>query len=70
MAVRSREAIAAHLDPGYGEEVAPERSARQAVRLGWDEAAVVGRRLVGHLRCDFGYAARLRQRRAAGLATP
>ena len=68
MAVRTREAVAAHLDPGYGEDVTPERAARQAVRLGWDEAAVVGRRLVAHLRCDFGYAARLRRRREASLA--
>jgi len=67
MAVRTRDTIAAHLDPAYGEDITPERTARQSTRLGWDEAAVVGRRLVAHLRCDFGYAARLRQRREAAL---
>lgn len=69
MKVYSRDAVAAHLDPGYGEDIAPERAARHAVRLGWDEAAIVGRRLVSHLAYDFGYAQRLRRRRAAlGLA--
>ena len=67
LAVRTREAVAAHLDPVYGEDIAPDRAARQAVRLGHDEGAVVGRRLVDHLRCDFGYAARLRRRRTSVL---
>jgi hypothetical protein len=67
MSVRTRDAVAAHLDPAYGEDITPERTTRQATQLGWDEAAVVGRRLVAHLRCDFGYAARLRQRRKAAL---
>jgi hypothetical protein len=68
MAVRTREAVAAHLDPGYGETIVPERQAREQARLSFDEAAVVGGRLVEHLRCDFGYAALLRRRRAAALA--
>ena len=63
--VYSRDAVAAHLDPAYGEDIAPERSVRQASRLGWDEAAIVGSRLVAHLACDFGYAERLRRRRTA-----
>jgi hypothetical protein len=57
MAVRSRSAIAAHLDPSYGEDAAPERQARLTVRLGQSEAAILERRLAQHLRCDFGYAA-------------
>ena len=69
MEVYSRDAVAAHLDHAYGEDIAPERAARQAVRLDWDESAIVGRRLVAHLACDFGYAQRLRRRRASlGLA--
>jgi hypothetical protein len=70
MAVYTRDAVAAHLDPTYGEDVTPERTARQAVRLGMDEASVVGRQLVGHLRCDFGYAARLRRRRSEAALIP
>ena len=67
MAVRTRDAVAASLDPAYGEDITPDRAARQATRLGWDEGSVLGRRLVVHLRCDFGYAARLRRRREAAL---
>ena len=70
LAVYTRDAVAAHLDPTYGEDIAPDRAARQTVRLGVEEAMVVGRRLVGHLRCDFGYAARLRRRREAAALTP
>ena len=67
MAVRTRDAVAAYLDPAYGEDITPDRAARQAMQLGWDEGSVLGRRLVAHLRCDFGYAARLRRRREAAL---
>jgi hypothetical protein len=67
MAVASREAVAASLDPTYGETIVPERERRDAARLTHDEAAVVGLRLAAHLRCDFGYAALVRRRRAAAL---
>lgn len=68
MAVATREAVAAHLDPAYGEIIVPERAAREGVRLSWEAAAVVGQRLAAHLRCDFGYAALARRRRAIALA--
>ena len=68
LAVRSREAVAANSDPAYGEVVAPAPQVRAETRLEWDEAAVVGRTLVSHLRCDFGYAAMVRRRRAAAQA--
>jgi hypothetical protein len=68
MAVASREAVAAHLDPGYGETIVPERQTREDVRLSWDEASVVGGRLAAHLRCDFGYSGLVRRRRQAALA--
>jgi hypothetical protein len=70
MAVASREAVADGLDPAYGEVIVPERAARDDARLSWDEAAVVGLRLAAHLRCDFGYAARLRRRRSAAALAP
>ncbi len=69
MAVSTREAVAANLDPAYGETIVPERQARSGTRLSFDEAAVVGGRLVEHLECDFGYAAMVRRRRAAAMAT-
>jgi hypothetical protein len=65
LAVCARETVASRLDPAYGENITPDRRLRAAVRLDSGEAAVVGRRLVSHLRCDFGYAARLRSRREA-----
>jgi hypothetical protein len=65
VALSSREAVAERLDPAYGETIVPERQIRGETRLSWDEAAVVGLRLAAHLRCDFGYSARLRARRQA-----
>jgi hypothetical protein len=65
VALSSREAVAERLDPAYGETIVPERQVRGETRLSWDEGAVVGLRLVAHLRCDFGYSARLRRRRQA-----
>jgi hypothetical protein len=56
MAVRSRTAVAAHLDPRYGEAIAPERQARLAVQFDPRDAEVLARRLARHLRHDFGYA--------------
>jgi hypothetical protein len=64
MSVYSREEIAAHLDPAYGEDIAPDRRARQALRLEWNQAALVGGRLVEHLEHDLGYATLVRHRRA------
>jgi hypothetical protein len=55
MAVSSREAVQAHLDPAYGEDVAPQRKARLAVQYAERDIAVLERRLARHLRCDFGY---------------
>jgi len=55
MSVASREAVQAHLDPDYGEDVAPDREARVAVRYSEADAAVLADRLAQHLRCDFGY---------------
>ena len=68
MAVRSRESISANLDPAYGENIAPEQTARQALRLDEDQAARVGRRMVDHLTHDFGYVALVRRRRVEALA--
>ena len=68
MSVYSREEIAAHLDPAYGEDISPDRRAREALRLEWNHAALVGRRLVEHLEHDLGYAALVRQRRALAAA--
>jgi hypothetical protein len=65
LAVQSREALAARLDPAYGEDIAPERSARQSLKLDWDEATLLGQHMVEHLKDDFGYAAMVRGRRMA-----
>jgi hypothetical protein len=67
LSVGSREAVSAHLDPAYGEDIAPDRAARRAVRLDWESGRVVGGRLAAHLRSDFGYAQRLRRTREAVL---
>lgn len=57
MAVSSRMAVQACLDPAYGEDVAPERTAREACRYGDRETAMLEQRLARHLRHGFGYAA-------------
>jgi hypothetical protein len=57
MAVSSREAVQAHLDPDYGEDIAPDRAARLAVQYAEPDIAVLERRLALHLRHDFGYGA-------------
>ncbi|MBS0334855.1 MAG: sulfotransferase domain-containing protein [Proteobacteria bacterium] len=56
MAVASRTAVQACLDPAYGEDVAPERVAREACRYGELETAMLEQRLARHLRHGFGYA--------------
>lgn len=56
MAVSSRTAVQAHLDPEYGEDIAPDPAARMAVRYAERDAAVVEARLSLHLREAFGYA--------------
>jgi len=68
VALSTRQAIADHLDPIYGETIVPERQARGDTQLTGDEASVVGLRLAAHLRCDFGYSERLRRRREAARA--
>lgn len=70
LAVASRDAVAGHLDRGYGEAIVPERQARGAAGLSFEESAMVGARLVSHLRCDFGYCGLVRRRRQAVLAGP
>jgi hypothetical protein len=55
MAVSSRAVLQARLDPDYGEDVAPERAARQAVQFAEPDRALVEQRLAQHLRHAFGY---------------
>jgi hypothetical protein len=56
MAVSSRTVLQARLDPEYGEDIAPERVARQAVQYAEPDRALMERRLTRHLRHAFGYA--------------
>ncbi len=56
MEVSSREAVCVHLDPDYGEDIAPDRAARRAVQYAAADKALLERRLARHLRHDFGYA--------------
>lgn len=53
--VASRSAVAAHLDPTYGEAVVPELAARRALCLKVAEARFLEDQLGRHLRCTFGY---------------
>ena len=55
MAVSSREAVQAAIDPAYGEDIAPDQAARRAVQYGEMEIARLERRLARYLRHDFGY---------------
>ncbi len=55
MAVSSREVIQAHIDPAYGEDIAPNPQARLTVQYSDRDLALLERRLTQHLRCDFGY---------------
>jgi hypothetical protein len=54
--VSSREAVSAHLDPDYGEDIAPDRAARRAVQYAPGDAELLEQRLAQYLRHDFGYA--------------
>lgn len=55
MAVSSRTAVQACLDPAYGEDIAPDRAAREACRYAEHEIALVQRRLARYLRHPLGY---------------
>ncbi len=55
MSVSTRTAVQAHLDPEYGEDVAPDPQARVAVAYAEPEMALLLQHLAQHLRCDFGY---------------
>lgn len=55
MSVSSREAVQAHLDPDYGEDIAPDREARRAVQYATSDAVLLEDRLMRYLRHDFGY---------------
>lgn len=55
VAVSSRGALAAHLDPDYGEDITPDRATRLALRFSPAQAELVRERLAEHLRHDFGY---------------
>lgn len=69
MAVSSRAVVAARLDPDYGEDVAPDRKARRAVQYGPRGAELLKRRLMQHLRHDFGYGGELASGRSWAAAT-
>jgi hypothetical protein len=56
MEVSSRAAVAAHLDPDYGEDVTPDPAARFAVQYAVGDTELLEQRLARHLRHDFGYA--------------
>ena len=56
MAVSSHAVVRAHLDPAYGEDIAPDRAARLACRFAERDAALLQLRLHRHLRHGFGYA--------------
>ena len=66
--VGSRSAVVAHLDPTYGEDIAPDRQARLGLQFGQSEAEVLARRLAEHLRHDFGYGAALAAGRSRASA--
>ena len=55
MSVSSREAVQAHLDPDYGEDIAPDREARRAVQYATSDTVLLEDRLTRYLRHDFGY---------------
>jgi hypothetical protein len=55
MAVSSREAVQAAIDPAYGEDIAPDQQARRAVQYADPEIRLLETRLASYLRHDFGY---------------
>ncbi|MGZ3376604.1 MAG: sulfotransferase [Phenylobacterium sp.] len=56
MAVSSHGVVRDHLDPAYGEDIAPDRAARESCRFAERGVAVLEQRLGRHLRHAFGYA--------------
>ncbi|RYF92519.1 MAG: hypothetical protein EON95_12145 [Caulobacteraceae bacterium] len=57
VAVSSRQAIAAKLDPTYGEAIVPSADRRAAVSWTDEDRAYLSALMRGHLRHDFGYGA-------------
>jgi hypothetical protein len=55
MAVSSREAVQAAIDPAYGEDIAPDRVARMAVQYAPADVDLLEQRLARGLRHSFGY---------------
>ena len=55
VAVSSKAAVAAKLDPAYGEAIVPSE-AKRAVAWTDEDRAYLSALLRGHLRHDFGYA--------------
>jgi hypothetical protein len=57
VAVSSKQAIAAKLDPTYGEAIVPAEAKRAAVVWTDEDRAYLSALMRGHLRHDFGYVA-------------
>ncbi|MDB5470313.1 MAG: hypothetical protein JWR84_1873 [Caulobacter sp.] len=55
LAVSSKAAVAARLDPGYGEAIVPPEASRAAVLWTDEDRAFLSALMRGHLRHDFGY---------------
>jgi hypothetical protein len=55
MAVGSRDAVRATLDPEYGEAIVPDTTARADVRLSGVEDKALSDQFSAHLQYDFGY---------------
>lgn len=55
LAVSSREALSARLDPAYGEPIVSDHEARSAVRLSAEDEAALDRLFEHHLRAPLGY---------------
>jgi len=55
VAVSSRGALKATLDPGYGEEIVPDAADRAAVRFSTDDERALNAQFKAHLVHDFGY---------------
>jgi hypothetical protein len=70
MTVSSHAVVRAHLDPAYGEDIAPDRGARLACCFAERDVALLERRLGRHLRHPFGYATSLRATESESALTP
>jgi hypothetical protein len=55
MAVSSREAIRAHLDPGFAPKAVSDDAIRASTKLSDEDRQILRRILTRHLRYDFGY---------------